>query len=238
MRHITKPGEEHELLAELIAGTGCDGKPVRILEAGCGHHWPVDLGSTPRHITGIDRDPDALRIRRDQLGDLDDEILGDLHTAQIPLESFDVAYCSFVLEHVENAEGVMGRLYKAIRPGGLLIVKVPDGDSVYGWLVKHSPHRAHVWYKRYVERKPHAGEPGHAPYPTVYDPVVSVKGLRDWAERSGAMVQDEYCSNGYLRAFGPVAPVVSGVLRMIAWCSRGRLTSDHNNIGVVFLRPA
>ena len=75
----------------------------------------------------------------------------------------------------------------ALRPGGRLILRVPDGKSVFGWLAKHTPHVTHVWFKKYVERFPDAGKPGHAPYPTVYDDVVSAEGLREWARRSGVV---------------------------------------------------
>ena len=125
----------------------------------------------------------------------------------------------------------------AVRPGGRLVVRVPDGDSVFGFLVKHSPHRMHIWYKRYIERKPNAGKPGYAPYPTVYDDVVSAAGLQKWADRHGYRVVEAYATNFYLRVFGVLAKPVEYILRGIAAISRGRLTAAHNNIGFVIDKP-
>lgn len=236
LREINQGAEEHEFLRGVIRGASFEGAPVRILEAGCGHYWPIDLGDTPRRITGVDQDVDALRIRRTDLGDLDEEILGDLRTADLPAGESDVVYCSFVLEHMEEAEAGLATMRRALRPGGFLIVKVPDGESVYGFLVKHSPHRIHVWYKRHVERKPHAGEPGHAPYPTVYEPVVSVRGLRAWAAENGFDVADAYFSNSYLKVFGAAEPLAQFAIRVIGWLSMGRLAASHNNIGFVMVK--
>lgn len=235
---LTDSAQEHALLSSSIREARLGDGPVRLLEAGCGHHWWLRPEGVELRITGVDADPDALRIRREDHGDLDEEILGDLRTVELPKESFDVAYCSYVLEHVVGAEDALATIASAVRPGGIMIVRVPDGDSVYGFLVKHSPHRAHVWYKKYVERKPHAGEPGHAPYPTVYEPVVSVRGMREWAQLNGFEVLHEYGSNSYLRVFGPLRPVVAFVIRAIARLSGGRLSASHNNIGFVLRKAA
>jgi SAM-dependent methyltransferase len=225
------------LLAEAVLGASERPDAIRVLEAGCGQRWVLTPNGDGLHITGVDTDAEALRIRREVQGDLDDEILGDLRTVDLPSESFDVVYCSYVLEHVEGAEAVLDRFLACLRPGGRLIVRVPDGNSVYGFLVKHSPHRLHVLYKRYVERQPDAGKPGHAPYPTVYDEVVTLRGLRAWAERHGLEVEHEFGTNMYLRVFGPLRPVVDAALRAIAAVSRGRLSASHNNICLI-LRKA
>jgi SAM-dependent methyltransferase len=225
------------LLAEAVLGASDRSGAVRVLEAGCGQRWVLTPHSAAVHITGVDTDADALRIRREVQGDLDEEILGDLRTVELPAESFDVVYCSYVLEHVSGAEAVLERFLACLRPGGRLIVRVPDGNSVYGFLVKHSPHRLHVLYKRYVERKPDAGKPGHAPYPTVYDEVVTLRGLRAWADRHELEIEIEFGTNMYLNIFGRLRPVVDAALRAIAAVSRGRLSASHNNICLILRKP-
>lgn len=238
IRVLDDSSEEHDLLTGNIRDARQGDAPVRLLEAGCGHHWWLKPEGVPLHITGIDTDADALRIRREEHGDLDDEILGDLLSVDLPNDAFDVVYCSFVLEHVHGAEQALDVMASALRPGGRMIIRVPDGDSVFGFFVKHTPFKAHVFYKRYVERKPYAGQPGHAPYPTVYDDVVSVRGLRDWAKRNGLTVATEYGTNRYLNVFGRLRPVVQFGIRVVAMLSRGRLAGTHNNIGFVFVKDA
>ena len=87
-------------------------------------------------------------------------------------------------------------------------------------MAKHTPHITHVWFKKYVERYPDAGKPGHAPYPTVYDEVVSAAGLRSWADRSGVKVEDSYATNYYLKKFGRLRGPVNLGIRGFAAASR------------------
>lgn len=228
---------ENALLADAVHSAPKRKGRTRVLEAGCGKRWVL----TPHddvHVTGLDRDVGALRIRREAHGDLDEEIVADLRHVVLPVEAYDVVYCSFVLEHVAGAEAVLDGFVSALRPGGRLIIRVPDGTSVYGFVTKRTPHFTHVLYKRYVEHNKNAGKPGYAPYPTVYDEVVTLQGLRDWAERRGLTVLDEYGTNFYLRHFGQVRPAVSSGLRAFAALSRGKLSASHNNIGLIIEKPA
>jgi SAM-dependent methyltransferase len=233
VRLLADRAEERANLLRAIRTSGDGESPIRVLEAGCGRYWPFHDASVPMVVTGVDLDADALRLRREDIGDLDEEILGDLRTVELPPASFDVAYCSFLLEHVEGAETALDNIAGALRPGGRLVLRVPDGDSVFGWLAKRTPHRTHVWYRRHVERKPDAGKPGHAPYPTVYDDVVSVAGMRDWADRRDFKVVDVWSTNYYLDVFGPLRPLAQGAVSAIAACSRGRVSGTHNNLGFV-----
>ena len=89
-----------------------------------------------------------MRMRLEEAGDLDEVIVGDLRAVSLMPGSYDVVFSSFVLEHVEGAEAVLDRLVPAIRPGGLLLLRIPDRDSVYGFVTRHSPHWLRVQYKR------------------------------------------------------------------------------------------
>lgn len=237
LRVVQTGKAERELLTESIAELAGD-RPLRVLEAGCGQQWPIEIGGVDFHITGVDLDVDAMRIRRERHDDLDVEIVGDLRTVDLPAETFDVVYCSYVLEHIEGAEAVLDRLVAATRPGGRLVIRIPDGKSIYGFLVRHSPHRMHVWYKRYVEGFRDAGKPGHAPYPTVYDSVVSLPGLLRYADERGLEVVNLVASNAFVQNFGPLKNVMSGAMRAAARLTGGRLRGTHNNLGVVLARPA
>jgi SAM-dependent methyltransferase len=234
---ILREGEtEKEILAAAIREMAHPDRPIRVLEAGCGQRWPIALDGVELHITGVDTDEEAMRIRRDTNGDLDVEIVGDLRTVDLPPSAFDVVYCSYVLEHVDGAEVVLDRLVAATSPGGRIIIRIPDGKTVYGFLVRHSPHRAHVLYKRYIEGFKDAGKPGHAPYPTIYDPVVSLPGMRDYVNGHGLRVVQAWGSNAWVKNFGPAAKLVALATRAAAAVTRGRLRGTHANLGLVFER--
>jgi SAM-dependent methyltransferase len=237
MRIVSRSSEERALLLDAVKASAVDGA-VSVLEAGCGQKWTLKPEGLNLHITGVDMDAEAMRIRQQEQGDLEAAIVGDIRDVDLPAGKFDVVYCSFVLEHVEGAEKVLDRLLAAVRPGGRLIVRVPDRDSVFGWAARHTPHRSHVWYKRYVEHFPDAGKPGHAPYPVVYDEVVSADGLQKWAARAGASVEQIYASNLVLVPFRRFAPIANAAILSVAWLSRGRLTGRWNNIGIVVIPRA
>jgi SAM-dependent methyltransferase len=211
---------------------------LRVLEAGCGQSWPIRMPALHLQITGIDLDAEALRIRQERHTDLDEAIVGDLRNVSLPANAFDVAYCAFVLEHVAGAEVVLDALVAAVRPGGRVVILVPNGKSVYGFMSRHAPLRAAVLYKKHIEGLKDAGKPGHAPYTTVYDPVVTLGGMRDYARRAGLTIIEEYGIDYTIYSFAPTRRVLRWGLRVIAAGSRGRLTASHNNLGFVLERPA
>ncbi len=63
----------------------------------------------------------------------------DLTRDDLPPEMYDVAVCVDVLEHIEDDIGVMNRIQKALRPGGLFVMHSPshfskedaDGDEFF-----------------------------------------------------------------------------------------------------------
>lgn len=212
--------------------------PLRVLEVGCGRRWAVDVDGIDVRITGIDLDEAALTHRRDVVGDLDEAILGDVRTVPLIKGAYDVAYSSFVLEHVADAESVLDGMVGALRGDGLLIVRVPDKHSVFGFLSRMLPFWVHVLWKRWVEGNKFAGQPGHDPYPVVYDEVVSRRGLHDYARRRGLELLDEAGTNPHIAAMGRLAPVAMAVQKLLALLSRGRLAGTHNNLTVVIRKPA
>jgi SAM-dependent methyltransferase len=194
--------------------------PLRILEAGCGRSWTFKL-SVPYSLTGLDLDADALAARKD----LDQAVVGDLRTVDFPPHSFDVIYNAFVLEHVSGAQQVLERFLRWLAPGGMLIIKVPDRDSAYGFLTRMTPFWAHVLIYRYVLGVKWAGKPGHGPYRTYYDRVVSERGLREFCRRNGLPTPELYRMCSYAD-HGPVrfAAFLTSML------SAGRLAWRHNNL--------
>jgi SAM-dependent methyltransferase len=194
--------------------------PLRILEAGCGRLWPLKL-AVPFTLTGVDLDPDALAARTD----LDQAVLGDLRTVEFAPHSFDVIYSAFVLEHVQGAQRVLERFARWLAPGGMLIVKVPDRDSAYGLVTRLTPYWAHVMFHRYLLRQPRAGTPGHGPYPTYYEPVISERGLREFCRSNGLTAPEVYRLCSYAKD-----PLVRLAAFLTSMLSAGRLAWRHNNL--------
>ena len=219
MNIYTNINDETALLSSYITESS------EILEAGCGQRWPLLL-SVPYRLTGIDLDPVALDIRVNQQKDLHEAILGDLRTHSFADASFDVIYNSFVLEHVAGAEQVMDNFVRWLKPGGLLMVQIPVSNSVDGFITKHTPHWFHIAYYRAKGHK-HAGKPGYAPYPTYYDPIVSIGGMLDFCDRKGLKVREMYGQHYW------VPQRQKRIARVVSAISAGKLSHNYNSVGWV-----
>ena len=232
---LVDDADELRLVQDSIRAFAATGQEIQILEAGCGRKWKIPLDGIAYRLTGVDLDPEALRARVETVGDLDEAVLGDLHTARLPEDSFDVVVCSYVLEHVTDPEAVLRNFQTWLKPGGIMILRVPDRDSVYGFLARMTPHWLHVAVYRYILGSPHAGKPGYAPYPTVYDPLISYAGIAAYCKRNNLRLQEAV---GHFRfRSGIRSHVIDFVSRLVTTLSLGRLAGDHANLTFVIETP-
>lgn len=208
--------------------------PLRILEAGCGTTWPLHLDGVEYALTGIDLDANALATRQRTARPEDRLLRGDLRERQLfGAGQFDVIYNSFVLEHVDGAERVLDNFLYWLGPEGVLVLRIPDRDSVYGFITRVTPLWFHVLYKKYVRGMANAGKPGYDPFPTYYDDVVSRRGMHRYCRERGCTVREEAGSANYLPRRGLAALCVPIVVRLVALASLGKLTWRHNNLTFV-----
>jgi SAM-dependent methyltransferase len=196
---------------------------IHILEAGCGRRWPFRFDDVDFVLTGVDLDADALRIRQEERQDLDAAVLGDLRTVSFDKHSFDIIYSAYVLEHVPQTERVLLNFVDWIKPGGLIILKFPDRDSVYGFITRITPHWAHIVYKRYLGGKPNAGKPGFGPYPTVHEPIIGRERFESFARAHGLTAEAAY-------GYGTLPWSQRLGTRLVAALSVGRLTAKYYNL--------
>jgi SAM-dependent methyltransferase len=108
------------------------GRPVRLLEAGCGKgDLAVYLARRNPHwqVVGLELDPERLdRGRRaaQYLGLKNIEFRsGDLLDPMFDAE-FDLILSADVLEHIEDDLAVLRNLCRALRPGGFVLVTSPS----------------------------------------------------------------------------------------------------------------
>lgn len=225
LRVLSYEEQEWQLLDKYVRSLGRD---LTVLEAGCGRFWPLKLDDIGVTMTGIDADAEAIKARTD----LAKSIVGDIcDEALAPREGFDVVFNSYVLEHVRGAEKALRNLIGWTRPGGLLILRIPDRDSAYGAVTRLTPLWFHILYKRLVQRFKESGEPGFGPYPTYHEKVVSVDGVKAVCAATGCEIVDHFAHGYYLTYPG------GGVARRLAqavWLlSFGRFAWKHNDLTFV-----
>jgi SAM-dependent methyltransferase len=103
-------------------------RAARVLEVGCGQAgtlaWLKDSGIAA-HTMGIELDPAAAALARPRVDRL---IEGDAEAAidGLPAGSLDLVLCLDVLEHLVDPWRAMAQLARALRPGGSVILSVPN----------------------------------------------------------------------------------------------------------------
>lgn len=122
------------------------GSADRVLEVGCGTGYRVTypLLATGCDVTGIDIDSESIEYGQRLLADagMDSRALAVRHVADVA-EQYDVAIMSELIEHLTDSEraAMLETLrQRVLRPGGRLLVTVPNG---YGWFELES----FVWNK-------------------------------------------------------------------------------------------
>jgi SAM-dependent methyltransferase len=207
-------------------------RPLEVLEAGCGRRWTLPL-NPPYRLTGVDQDIDALRARQQLEGDLDEVIVGDIRSVELPTSGYDVIYCAFVLEHLDRAESALLNFNRWLRPGGVLVIKVPDRGSMYGIAARLTPFWFHVWFYRRIRGVTTAGTPGHGPYPTHYDAVISPEGFTAFCAKRNLVVEATRRVDNYIQG--------SRVLTALGWlvgvASLGRIAWRWNDLTFVVSKP-
>jgi SAM-dependent methyltransferase len=108
----------------------------RILEVGCGAGNL--LGRLPSgRLVGIDLSEAGVRRTQKRMDGRASVAMAAAESLPFRTASFDKVYCSEVLEHVFNPEVVLAEMRRITKPGGTMVVSVPnDGliDFLKDWL--------------------------------------------------------------------------------------------------------
>ena len=105
-----------------------------ILDVGCGEGkflWGLDTKKWQR--TGVDFSEEALRLVKAKIHDIT-LLEGTIYSPQLQANKFDVITFWHVLEHLPDPMKVLERAYQLLRPGGWLIISVPNFASLQAHL--------------------------------------------------------------------------------------------------------
>lgn len=110
---------------------GCDLIPAdaqRVLDVGCalGKVGRYLKSQRPIEVVGLELMTEAAAVAREYLDDVIVADLDDLPELGEPEGSFDAMLCLDVLEHVVTPERIVRHLLRWVRPGGHVIVSVPN----------------------------------------------------------------------------------------------------------------
>ena len=102
----------------------------KLLDVGCGEGLFLGLAQAKGwEISGTEISLYASQFASKILGE--EIYCGQLHEAAFADDSFDVVTMWHVLEHVEDPKGYLTEVYRVIRPGGLLVIAVPNINNLF-----------------------------------------------------------------------------------------------------------
>ncbi|GES06177.1 hypothetical protein Acor_82460 [Acrocarpospora corrugata] len=206
------------------------GRRLDILVAGCGRGIPLELDQIEARVTGVDEDRPGLRAATKARADLDSWSLGDLRSVPLVPRSYDVVCVEFLLERIPHAELVLDRMVNGLRPGGLLLIRMRDRKSAYGFLDRKAVCRGLLW--RWLGPADVAG-----PLPAIYETVSSREGIHAYCLMRGLMIAEDHALTSGPARLGPRGGFVAGLCRTVGGLSAGRLAPDHDEIALVIRKP-
>jgi SAM-dependent methyltransferase len=106
------------------------GSPNRVLDIGCGtgELLSVIRAEGNANIFGVEPSPQAARIAREERGL--DVRTGTLEQRHLANQSVDTVLLSHVLEHLPSPRRTIAEIERILKPGGSLIVWVPNARSL------------------------------------------------------------------------------------------------------------
>lgn len=161
-----------------------DKKEIRVIEAGCGTTARLKLAADSK-ITGID----VSQIQLERNPRLNERILGDVQSYPLEKGKYDLAICWDVLEHLPRPQDALKNLAGALKPGGVLVLAMPNVGSIKGLVTKFTPHAFHVWvYRNFFEIK-EAGLPGNRPFKTFLRWSIAPSRIKKFARENNLAVE-------------------------------------------------
>ena len=212
-----------------------------VLDAGCGSETHAQFPTHAR-IVGMDISQEQL----ERNNSLDERIVADLQTCELPAKSFNAIVCWNVLEHLNDPQAALRRLMGALAPGGVLLLACPNPYSVKGLLTRFTPHSLHIWFYKRLVHFEHAGEEGYAPFRTAMSGRIAPDAICELAAANGLRVELETpysfasgarrdASSLGMRTLGVSLDTICTALRLV---TLGRYRGDLSDYSYVLRRVA
>lgn len=110
-----------------------DPRGLRILDLGCGggHNGALLKQAGAREVVGVEQDAGAAAQARKRLDAVVEGDLARLEPTRLGEAPFDAVLASDVLEHLAEPEVVLQRVLTRLRPGGAVVVSLPNVAHVW-----------------------------------------------------------------------------------------------------------
>ena len=105
--------------------------PKRVLDFGCGAgDAALRFVQHGHHVVGVDVSESGVRLAKANVPAAEFTLIQSEARVPLPDGSFDVCFCSEVVEHVFEMEGLLHEVSRLLAPSGLFILTTP----YHGWV--------------------------------------------------------------------------------------------------------
>ena len=203
---------------------------LKIIEAGCGSATEIKL---PEKAYFVGIDISQKQLERNNL--LQEKILGDIQTYDLPASDFDVIVCFYVLEHVPNPELALKNFLNSIKEEGIIILALPNVLSIWGLTTKLTPHGFHTWVYRNIFGEKRAGTEDFGPFPTFSRYSLSPEAIKQFALSNGLSIEyfdlyENFRQQGIRKKYGAVWNLLKGMTKVL---SLGKIDADSTDYIIV-----
>ena len=156
---------------------------ARVVEAGCGarSHLAYPPGT---RVIGVD----LLRSQLQRNTGTRLLAQGDVTALPVATASADLVVCWDVLEHLPDPALAIGEMARLVKPGGLVVLALPNILSLKGLVTRFTPWWFHVWVYRRVLGDRSAGTEAFDQFPTAFRFQLRPRMLRRLLEDAGLRV--------------------------------------------------
>lgn len=208
-----------------------------VVEAGCGARSHLAFPPGTR-VIGLDMS--QIQLQRNQ--ETPWLVRGDAERLALASGCADAAVSWDVLEHLAHPERALGELARVVRPGGLVVLGLPNVVSLKGLVTRVTPWWVHVWVYRRVLGAQTAGTDVSDQFPTTLHFRLRIAGLRRLAASLGLDVLMLETYEGPVplhfrrrhRAGGYLLSTIGAVSRLL---TAGRYDATASDMVVVLRRP-
>lgn len=121
-----------------------DGRPLRLLDLGCGTGMFLEREGADRMTVGLDLSRRALSFTRRR--GIERLACGDSQAIPLASGAFDVVTAFDLIEHVDSDASLVSEVHRVLRPGGILLATVPAHPMLWGAHDRALHHkRRYVW---------------------------------------------------------------------------------------------
>lgn len=211
----------------------------KTLDVGCADGAFMENARQVTHIEGIDENQEGCRIAGRK--GLNATCSTVANYAKTHPQAFDVVVASQVLEHVYDVAGFVTGLKELVRPGGRIILSVPNNEPYYaGWTkyepLNNPPHHIGLWNEKSLRKMAdHFGlrieEIGYLGTPDRF-PLQVYRRASHLADVTKAPNRLEFKDWVRIALFTPIAFLLTVKERLL------RSTCNYAYVSAVFSRPS